>query len=167
MADLKLYEITDGFMKLLDDKTTEELTEEEQDIIREQLTVALQKKSTNIIAYYQDQVTLLNGIDEQIKRLTEYKKLTKNKIDRYKEYVKAKMELLGIEKIQTELGTLSIARSPISVEIVNQALIPAKYKEVVTDIKVDKKRIADDFKATGEIIDGVNIITNNTNLRVK
>lgn len=167
MADLKLYEITDGFMKLLDEKEVEDLTEEEQNNIKDQLTIALQKKSNNIIAYYQDQNTLLNGIDEQIKRLQDYKKMIKNKLDRYKEYVKANMELLGIDKIQTELGTLSIAKSPISVEIVNQLLIPSEYKEVVSEIKVDKKKIADNFKETGEIIDGVKIITNNTNLRIK
>lgn len=167
MADLKLYEITDGFMKLLDEKEVEDLTEEEQNNIKDQLTIALQKKSNNIIAYYQDQNTLLNGIDEQIKRLQDYKKMIKNKLDRYKEYVKANMELLGIDKIQTELGTLSIAKSPISVEIVNQLLIPSEYKEVVSEVKVDKKKIADNFKETGEIIDGVRIITNNTNLRIK
>lgn len=167
MANLKLYEITNGFMKLLDDKETEELTEEEKEQIGKQLTEALQVKSANIIAYYQDQNTILNAIDEQIKRLQEYKKITKNKIDRYKEYVKSNMESLGIDKIQNELGTLSIAKSPISVEVVDQEKIPPEYKQEVTEVKILKDKIKNDFKATGEIIDGVRIITNNTNLRIK
>ena len=77
------------------------------------------------------------------------------------------MDLLGLEKISTDLGVISIAKSPISVEILDEQQIPDEYKEVVTTIKVDKKKIADNFKETGEIIDGVNIITNNTNLRIK
>lgn len=167
MANLKLYEITNGFMKLLDDKETEELTEEEKEQIGKQLVEALQVKSANIIAYYQDQNTILNAIDEQIKRLQEYKKITKNKIDRYKEYVKSNMEALGIDKIQNELGTLSIAKSPISVEVVDPEKIPPEYKQEVTEVKILKDKIKNDFKATGEIIDGVRIITDNTNLRIK
>ena len=164
MSNLKLYGITNGFMEL---NEKEDLTEEERQEMGMQLVDALQTKSNNIIAYYQDQNTLLNAIDEEIKRLQEYKKITKNKIDRYKEYVKTNMDLLGIEKIQTALGVISIAKSPISVEILDEQQIPDEYKEVVTTIKVDKKKIADNFKETGEIIDGVNIITNNTNLRIK
>ena len=164
MSNLKLYEITNGFMDL---NEKEELSEEERQEIGMQLADALQTKSNNIIAYYQDQNTLLNAIDEEIKRLREYKKITKNKIDRYKEYVKSNMDLLGLEKISTDLGVISIAKSPISVEILDEQQIPDEYKEVVTTIKVDKKKIAENFKETGEIIDGVNIITNNTNLRIK
>lgn len=167
MANLKLYEITNGFMKLLDDKETEELTEEEKEQIGKQLVEALQVKSANIIAYYQDQNTILNAIDEQIKRLQEYKKITKNKIDRYKEYVKSNMEALGIDKIQNELGTLQVAKSPISVEVVDPEKIPPEYKQEVTEVKILKDKIKNDFKATGEIIDGVRIITDNTNLRIK
>lgn len=167
MANLKLYEITNGFMKLLDDKETEELTEDEKTQIGMQLAEALQTKSANIIAYYQEQDTILNAIDEQIKRLQEYKKITKNRIDSYKNYVKSNMELLGIEKIQTELGTLSIAKSPLSVEVLDIEQIPEEYKTVVTEVKADKKKILDNFKATGEIIAGTSIITDNTNLRIK
>ena len=167
MANLKLYEITNGFMKLLDEKETEDLTEEEKNKIGMELTEALQTKSTNIIGYYQEQNTILNSIDEQIKRLQEYKKITKNKIDRYKEYVKSNMEVLGIDKIQNELGTLQIAKSPISVEILDPELIPPEYKEEVIEVKILKDKIKNNFKATGEVIDGVKIITDNTNLRIK
>lgn len=167
MANLKLYEITNGFMKLLDDKETEELTEEEINQIGLQLAEALQNKSANIIAYYQDQDALLNAIDEQIKRLQDYKKITKNKIDRYKDYVKSNMERLGLDKIQTELGTLQIARSPISVEVLDVDKVPDEYKNIKTEVTVDKNKIKEVFKITGEIIDGVNIIVDNTNLRIK
>lgn len=167
MSYLKLYEITNGFMKLLDEKETENLTEEDKIQIADQLTEALQTKSTNIVAYYQEQNTLLNAIDEQIKRLQDYKKFTKNKIDSYKEYVKNNMDLLGIDKIQTELGTITVANSPLSVEIIDIDKIPNEYKKIVTEVNVDKNKIKDNFKATGEIIDGVKIITDNKYLRIK
>ena len=164
---MKLYQITDGFMKLLDEKQTEEMTQEEISKIGEELSIALQNKSTNIIAYYQEQNSLLTAIDEQIKRLQEYKKITKNKIDNYKDYVKNNMNILGIEKIQTELGTISVANSPVSVEIIDVDKIPDEYKKIVTEVTIDKNKIKDNFKATGEIVEGVKIVTDNTYLRIK
>ena len=145
----------------------DDLSDEEKQELGLQLCDALQNKSANIIAYYQNEMALLDGIDAEIKRLQEFKKATQNKVERYKNYVKSNMELLGIDKIETELGKISIAKSPISVEVVDVDKIPNQYKIVVSDIKVDKQKIKEDFKNTGEIVDGVNIITNNTNLRIK
>lgn len=77
------------------------------------------------------------------------------------------MQVLGIDKIETELGTISIAKSPISVDIIDEDKIPAEYKTIVQTIKVDKKAIADNFKSTGELIEGVRINTENKSLRIK
>ena len=77
------------------------------------------------------------------------------------------MENNGFTKIETELGTLSIAKSPTSVEIVNEDEVPNEFKQEVVTIKIDKTKIKNNFKETGEIPTGVNIITTNTNLRIK
>ena len=77
------------------------------------------------------------------------------------------MENNGITKIETGLGTLSIAKSPASVEIVNEEAIPSEFKQEIVTIKIDKTKIKNNFKETGEVPDGVNIITTNTNLRIK
>lgn len=164
MQNLKLYEITNGFMSL---NNNEELTEEEKNEIGVQLTEALKTKSNNIVGYYQEEKVLLEGIDAEIKRLQDYKKAVTNRIDRYKEYVKENMQVLGIDKIETELGTISITKSPISVDIIDEDKIPAEYKTIVQTIKVDKKAIADNFKSTGELIEGVRINTENKSLRIK
>lgn len=167
MENLSLYQITNGFMELMNKIETEELTDEEQKEIEEVLTEALQKKSNNIIGYIQNQEALIKAIDEQIKRLQDFKKHKQNNLDKFKEYVKGNMNTLGIIKFETPIGSLLVAKSPISVEIVNEDIIPEDYKTEVKTIKIDKKKIADDFKATGELIDGVIIHTDNTNLRVK
>ena len=99
--------------------------------------------------------------------MQEFKKAKQNNVDRFKKYVKENMERLEIQKIETELGTLSIAKSPISVEIINEEILPDEFKQEVVTVKIDKKAIADNFKATGEIPEGVIIHTDNTNLRIK
>lgn len=145
----------------------EELTEEDKKQIEEQLTQALTKKSTNIVGYYQERKSLVEAIDVQIKRLQDFKKQETNKLDRYKDYVKSNMEVLGIEKIETPVGTISLAKSPLSIDILDEEVIPSEYKEVVTSIKVDKKAIADNFKSTGEVIPGVKINFDNRYLKIK
>lgn len=167
MEQPKLYEITDYFISVMDKLENGELTAEETIAVKQEIENALMTKSNNIIGYYLDRKALIEAIDTQIKRLQEYKKTETNKLDRYKEYIKDNMELMGIEKIETGAGKMQIAKSPISVDILDEKLIPDEFKMKSIEIKVDKKAIADHFKETGEIIDGVKINYNNTNLRIK
>ena len=164
---LSLYKITDNFVDLMDRVQEGTITEEEYNKLGEELALKLQQKSGNIAGYIQDRNALIDAIDVQIKRLQEYKKSEQNKIDKFKEYVKSNMERLGLIKIETELGTLSIAKSPISIEVANEDEIPAEFKTEIITTKIDKKKISDNFKSTGEIPNGVIIHTNNTSLRVK
>ena len=164
MNNLSLYEITSGFPALMDN---EEITEEEKKKIEDELIVLLQQKSQNIIGYTKNIELTINAMKEEEKRISENRKALENKMIRFKEYVKECMENNGITKIETSLGTLSIAKSPTSVEIVNEDEVPSEFKQEITTIKIDKTKIKDNFKETGEIPAGVNIITTNTNLRIK
>ena len=121
----KLYEITNGFMDLLEKQ--DELTPEEVQEVADELQTALKEKSANIIGYYQTQNALLATIDDEIKRLQEYKKIISNRLTRYKNYVADNMKTVGIKKIETPVGKISLAKSPPSVVVVNVEEIPAEY----------------------------------------
>ena len=164
MNNLNLYEITSAFPMLMEN---EEISEENKAQIKEELTLLLQQKSQNIIGYIRNLELTAEAMKSEEKRISERRKQIENHIDRFKEYVKDCMENNGILKIETGLGTLSTAKSPISVEIINESVIPDEYKTEVVTTKVDKKKIADNFKCTGELIEGVIIHTDNTNLRIK
>ena len=77
------------------------------------------------------------------------------------------MERLGKTKNDTELGTLSIAKNPMSVEIVNEDEIPKEFKQEIVTEKIDKTAIKKHFKETGEMIPETNIIDDKTSLRIK
>jgi hypothetical protein len=164
MNNLNLYEITNAFPVLMEN---DEITEENKKQIEEELTLLLQQKSQNIIGYIRNMELTIDAMKNEEKRISERRKQIENKITNFKEYVKNCMEQNGIIKIETGLGTLSTAKSPISVEIINEDLIPAEYKTEVITIKVNKKKVADNFKSTGEVIEGVIVHTDNTNLRIK
>lgn len=164
MNNLNLYEITNAFPVLMEN---EEISEENKKQIEEELTLLLQQKSQNIIGYIRNMELTAEAMKNEEKRISERRKQIENHIVRFKEYVKDCMKNNGILKIETGLGTLSTAKSPISIEIINESAIPDEYKTEVVTTKVDKKKIADNFKATGELIEGVIIHTDNTNLRIK
>ena len=164
MKNFSLYEITSGFPALMEN---EEITEEDKKKIEEELTVLLQQKSQSIIGYTKNIELTISAMKEEEKRIAEDRKILENKMARFKDYVKECMERNGITKIETGLGTLSIAKSPVSVEIVNEDEVPSEFKQEVVTVKIDKSKIKNNFKETGEIPTGVNIITSNTNLRIK
>lgn len=164
MNNLSLYEITNAFPALME---SDEITEENKKQIEEELTVLLQQKSQNIIGYTKNIELTINAMKEEEKRIADNRKALENKLSNFKQYVKECMERNGITKIETGLGTLSLAKSPISVEITNEDEVPDEYKLEVVTTKIDKKKISDNFKSTGEVPGGVVIHTENTNLRIK
>ena len=164
MSNLNLYDITGAFPRLME---SEEISEEDKKVIQEELTVLLQEKSQGVIAYTRNLESIIEAKKNEEKRISESRKADEKKLENFKKYVKECMENSGFLKIETGLGSLSIAKSPISIEITNEDEIPAEYKTKVVTVKIDKKKIADNFKATGELINGVIVHTDNTNLRIK
>ena len=167
MSNLTLYNITNKFAELMDRAENGELTEEEYNKLGEELALELQQKGSGIIGYAQNEEALIEAVDVQIKRLQDLKKSRQNKLEKFKQYVKENMDKLGITKLDTELGTLSIAKNPMSVEIENEMAIPAEFKMLVQTIKIDKTAIKNHFKETGEVVAGVQIVDDKTSLRIK
>lgn len=164
MSNFSLYEITSGFPALMEN---EEITEEDKKKIEEELIVLLQQKSQNTIGYVRNVELTIDAMKTEEKRISEQRKILENRLAKFKEYVKECMEKGGFTKVETEIGSLTIAKNPISVEIVNADEVPSEYKTEVITTKIDKNKIKDNFKATGEIPAGVNILTQNTSLRIK
>jgi hypothetical protein len=166
MNNLTLYNITNKFTELMSKAEEGELTEEEYNTLGEELAIELQNKSAGIIGYIQNEEALIDAIDNQIKRLQDLKKSKQNKLDKFKEYTKDNMNKLEIPKIETELGILSVNKSPISVEITDEDRIPEKYKKIIQTIKIDKVAIKKDIEA-GNDIDGAQLSSGNTYLKIK
>lgn len=164
MNNLSLYQITNAFPMLIEQ---EEMSEEDKKIIEKELIELLQQKSQNLIGYTRNIELTIESMKNEEKRISEQRKVLENRLIKFKEYVKGCMEKSGFTKIETELGSLTITKNPVSVEIINEAEIPEKFKEEVITIKIDKTAIRNHFKETGEIPSGVNINTQNTSLRIK
>ena len=167
MSNLSLYNITNKFVELMDKVQEGTITEEEYNQLGEELAIQLQEKGSNIIGYTKNIELTINAMKEEEKRIADSRKSLESKLDKFKQYVKDNMEKLGITKMDTELGTLSIAKNPLSVEVENEEEIPSEYKLEVVTTKIDKTAIKNHFKETGEVVAGTKIVDDKTSLRIK
>lgn len=167
MSNLSLYNITNKFVELMDKVQEGTITEEEYNQLGEELAIQLQEKGSNIIGYTKNIELTINAMKEEEKRIADNRKTLESKLDKFKQYVKDNMEKLGITKMDTELGTLSIAKNPLSVEVENEEEIPSEYKLEVVTTKIDKTAIKNHFKETGEVVAGTKIVDDKTSLRIK
>ncbi len=166
MSNLSLYNITNSFITLFEKAENEELTQEEIQEQGNELALALKNKSTSIIGYVRNLDLTSEAIKNEIDRLTIMKKAIDNKNTKFKEYVKENMERLDLPKIDTELGTLSIAKNPASVEIFDETLISDEYKKEKVTVSIDKTSIKNALKA-GKDVQGARLVEDKTSLRIK
>jgi phage host-nuclease inhibitor protein Gam len=75
------------------------------------------------------------------------------------------MEIRGVKKLETSLGNISIRKTPPSVNVLDENLIPLEYIETKQVMSIDKKLILGDLK-DGLVIPGVEI-KQGTSLTIK
>ena len=160
MNNLSLYNITNRFVELMDKAENGELTEEEYNELGQELAIQLQEKGSNIIGYAKNIELTINAMKDEEVRISTNRKLLESKLEKFKQYVKDNMEKLGITKMDTELGTLSVAKNPLSVEIESEEMIPNEFKLQVVSTKIDKTAIKNH-------VAGTKIVDDKTNLRIK
>ena len=164
MNNFSLYNITSAFPMIMEQ---EEMAPELKEELERELTVLLHEKSQNIIGYTRNIELTIEAMKTEEKRISEQRKALENKLEKFKEYIKNCMEQGGFTKVDTGLGTLTIARNPMSVEIENENEVPAEFKQEVITVKVDKTAIKNHFKETGEVLPGIKIVDDKTSLRIK
>lgn len=164
MENFSLYQITSSIPALMEN---DEITEDIKEQIKQELNQLLENKSKNIIGYIRNTDLTIEAMKQEEKRIADIRKSLERKQESFKTYVKECMDNNNIQKVETEIGTISLAKSPISVEIIDEEQVPNEFKNIVTEVKIDKKKIADNFKATGEVPTGTKINTDNKSLRIK
>lgn len=121
--------------------------------IEEQLSInrdQLQTKGVNYALVIRQLTGESDMIDTEIKRLQTMKKSKDNTIDRMKNTIKDAMILHGVEKLQGDIISLSIRKSPDAVIVEDDAKIPDEYK-VDQPKKIDKKSISNALKQGIEV----------------
>lgn len=105
-------------------------------------------------------------LDAEIVRLQARKSGAEALEKRLKDYVLTCMQQAGKTKMEYGLFSITIAKNPPNVGIVEGDLIPARFITIKTETVINKTEIIDALKA-GEKIPGARLINDRVNLRIK
>lgn len=151
---MKLYELANDFLEVENLEGVDAATQIE---IINAIKTEISNKGDGIIKFIRNEEASLKVIDEEIKRLQALKKSKNTKIRNMKSYLMHCMRLMGMKKIEGNLGRISIRKNPASLEILDGTIIPQEYmiKEVI--INLDKTRVKEMLK-NGETVPGCALV---------
>lgn len=162
---MKLYELTNDLVELMEVEEFEGNEEIRQQVI-EQIGSMIDGKAENIIKIIKNYEADIEVLKQEEKRLASNRKIKENKVKRLKEYTRECLERVGKKKVETSIGNISLRKSPASLKILDDSLIPSSYKETIETVKIDNSRIKSDLKA-GLKIEGAVLEEGNYSLQIK
>ena len=161
MEGLKLYEISQGMIDTLDiflESDGNDLDKENYSEIMLFLRNELKNKSSSLLKYIQDLQAKSKIAKEESDRLLKLSKARLNKAERLKNYLVSTLQSLEMKKIETDLGSYGLRRSP-AVDVYDMAALPDEFIRVTEERKADKEKIKEYIKANGEL-KGARIVDN-------
>jgi len=158
----KLYKLTEQY-QTIEGMLDREIEYISQDEIKETLA--------NIKDDIEDKVASIGKIVLELKsdiesvkveedRLAKRRSGFTNKMEWLKLYLLAEMVSTNTLKVKKDVISVSVQNNPPSAELIDLELVPEQYVRVIPEKReLDKRTIIEHFKETGEIVSGINIIT--------
>ena len=163
---MQLYKLTQEMASAIDRYNSVE-SEEELMLIEQHLTslsIPFQEKCVGVAHHIQNLEADEVAIDNEIQRLSQLLQRAKRGKEFFKRYLSGAMLATNTDKIETATLKLSFRKSE-SVEVVDESLVPEKYKKRKEVVTVDKMAIRADWKV-GVGVAGTEI-KENKNLQIK
>lgn len=133
-----LYELTGQFNQVAEMLSEDEFNPAVIDTL-EAIDMAIEDKADNYARLIKNQESDSKGIAEEIKRLQARKQSIDNSVKNMKLSLQNAMNEIGKTKFKTNLFSFNIQKNPISVNIVDENLIPDEFKKI--KIEFDKTAI--------------------------
>ncbi|MEK4173340.1 siphovirus Gp157 family protein [Lysinibacillus sp. FSL L8-0312] len=139
-----IYDLTDDFLAI--QQLIESGAEGLEDTL-ESLDLALEDKLEGYASIMKNVESDVNGIDAEIKRLQDRKKVLENGITRMKKAIEFSMLATEKREVSTPKFKFWIQGNKASVYILDESVIPKKYIKTERVSKIDKDAIAELLKA--------------------
>lgn len=164
---MELYKITAEFQSLIadfDGNSDDEFIDKLNG-----LNADFMSKSNDCINYALNLKSDAMTIKAHCEEMTSKRKTYEQRAERLLDYVLRNMQAVGVNEIKDRGGLYAakIAKNPPSVNVVNADEISNEFVKVEQVSSIDKKAILQHFKETGEIVAGVEIITDKKRLSIK
>ena len=162
MEKRTLRQINAEIMNLTEELIDAQDAAEETAIIEALDALALQRnQKLDNIAYVRLQMKSdVKAIDAEIKRLQARKHATENAGKRLDGYVMEELRRAGKRSHKGKLANLTIAKSPVSCEVIDANAIPEAYREERTEVKILRSEAIRHYRETGEILSGMRFYQN-------
>ena len=139
---MKLYEITEIHNQaLLNMADIEGLDETVINDTLESLEGEFKEKAISVAGFFQNIQAEIDAMKDAEKRITERRKSREKQVAWFKNYLLKNMQRTGITKIECPQFSISIRNNPVSVNIIDEELIPFAFKKVV--LEINKSAIKD------------------------
>ena len=159
-----LYEIENELLFLLDtleglEPADEEIRAELEEAITRAIEIEIRKvdRISHMLAHFESQAELAAA---EGKLLQARKKAFERAGERLEFYVRSAMDFSGVKKLEGQTTTLSLRAAPASVLITNFEAIPAEYKEIRTEVVINKDAVKRALKG-GMEVPGADLSTGN------
>ena len=157
---MKLYELSKDYQRILDaiEDAEGELTEEQ---LAELLEVedGFRTKVESIGKLIKSVAADVEAIKTERKRLADRQGTLSRKSEWLKRYLLQALCATGTKKVKGQVLTVSLRKAPVSCEVLDAAEVPDDFKREFVEVKVDRNGIIGHFKATGEQLPGVRMVT--------
>ncbi len=116
-----------------------------------ELTLKFDEKAFACCAVIKNLAAEEAAIHLELKRLAQRAQTLKNNKDRLRQYTLLAMQRTGKKKISNGVHRLSVVKSPLALEILDETAVPAAFKYEFSETRIDKPAIIRHIKSTGEI----------------
>jgi len=148
LSTLRLYQIADDYLTALDALAElDDLPPEAIADTLESLSGTFQDKAANVAAYIRTLDTEAAAIEDARKAMERRQTALERHADRLRNYLKSQMERTGIPRVKNSWVTVRVQPNPPSVVIEDETMLPDRFKQPVTTLKLLKSDIARALKA--------------------
>ena len=166
----KLYKLTENYRAIqgMLDRDFEEISQEEVLQTLANTKDEIEDKVASIGKLVLELKNDIEAVKKEETRLATRRGGFNSKMEWLKNYLLVEMQATRVLKVKQDVISVSVQDNPPSVEVVDLEQIPEQYIRIIPETKeADKKAIIEHFKDTGEIVSGVNIITDKKHVVVR
>jgi len=165
---LHLYEIVDQYQQLKAVIERTDSTEADFELTLQAINDSFDRKVENIAKLCLSLESNIVVLKQEESRLQSRRSSMERKVDWLKGYTLAEMTAIGRDSVKGDTVTVSVRTNPPSVHVYQLEAIPPEFcNRMPETFPPDKKRILDHWKATGEILPGVEVITDNKRVEIR
>lgn len=114
----------------------------------ESIEASIEVKVQNTIYIDRNLQGYSNALETEITRLEAKKRAVDNQIERLRNNLFNCLENAGLTEVKTDIASIKLQNNPVSVEIINEKIIPSQYLTVIPEsYKPRKADIAKDLKS--------------------